>query len=247
MNGPIDDSLARLSRHLVGDSTLADTLAMVCHASVVGVPPTAYSGISMTIDGKLGTYVFSDPAVIEIDYSQYETGDGPCVQAFRSGEMVLVESTTAPGPYPEFRAIAHAHGINSVLALPLIAEAATIGALNLFARGERAFDRDAIDSGRQFAEQAAFVLANSKAYWEARNLSENLTVAMASRAEIEQAKGIIMSTMHVSADEAFETLRQQSQHENMKLREVALEIVQRSSRKTTARGPKSADRLPPPP
>jgi transcriptional regulator with GAF, ATPase, and Fis domain len=131
--------------------------------------------------------------------------------------------------------------------LPLIAEAATIGALNLFARGERAFDRDAIDSGRQFAEQAAFVLANSKAYWEARNLSENLTVAMASRAEIEQAKGIIMSTMHVSADEAFETLRQQSQHENMKLREVALEIVQRSSRKTTARGPKSADRPPPPP
>jgi GAF domain-containing protein len=247
MNGPIDDSLARLCRHLVGDSTLADTLAMVCHASVVGVPPTVYSGISMTIDGKLGTYVFSDPAVIEIDYSQYEAGDGPCVQAFRSGQMVLVESTTAPGPYPEFRAMANEHGIDSVLALPLIAEAATIGALNLFARGKGAFDQAAIDNGREFAAQAAFVLANSKAYWDARNLSDNLTVAMASRAEIEQAKGIIMSTMHVSADEAFETLRQQSQHENVKLRDLASEIVQRSSRRSTARDAGSTDGLQPPP
>jgi GAF domain-containing protein len=225
------ESLAALSRHLVGDSTLADTLSRVCQAAVGGVPPSVYAGISMTIDGKLGTYVFSDPTVIEIDYAQYEAGDGPCVEAFRTGRVVLVESTLEPGPYPELRAAAARHAINSVLALPLVTEGATIGALNLFAHPERAYDQKSIETGRQFADQAAFVLANSKAYWDARNLSENLSIAMASRAEIEQAKGIIMSTMGVDADEAFGKLREQSQHENVKLRDVASEVVHRSSRR----------------
>jgi GAF domain-containing protein len=223
--------LAQLSRHLVGDSTLADTLARVCEAALAGVAPAIYVGISMTVDGKLGTYVFSHPEVIDIDYTQYETGEGPCVDAFRSGKVVVVESTRDPGPYPEFRAAADRYGIRTVLALPMTAEGSTIGALNLFARAERAFDEQAITDGSAFAQQAAFVLANSKAYWDARNLSENLTVAMTSRAEIEQAKGIIMTTMGVGADEAFETLRAQSQHENVKVRDIATEIVQKSQRK----------------
>jgi len=230
MNGPIDDSLAKLSRHLVGDSTLADTLVRVCQEALVGVPPTTHAGISMTIDGKLGTYVFSHPEVIEIDYAQYEAGDGPCVEAFRTGRVVLVESTTTPGPYPQFRATAAAHGIHSVLAVPLATDGTTIGALNLFAEQHRGYDEQAIRDASAFAAQAAFVLANSKAYWEARNLSEHLTLAMASRAEIEQAKGIVMGAIGVDAEEAFETLKQQSQHENIKLAVVASEVVHRAKR-----------------
>jgi GAF domain-containing protein len=230
MQDPIDVSLARLSRHLVGDSTLADTLTRVCEAALAGVPPAIYVGISMTVDGKLGTYVFSHPEVIDIDYTQYETGEGPCVDAFHSGKVVLVGSTRNPGPYPEFRAVADRYGIHTVLALPMTADGSTVGALNLFAQCEHAFDERAISDGSSFARQAAFVLANSKAYWDARDLSENLTVAMASRAEIEQAKGIIMTTMGVGADEAFATLRAQSQHENVKVREIAAEIVQKSRR-----------------
>jgi transcriptional regulator with GAF, ATPase, and Fis domain len=174
--------------------------------------------------------VFSDPAVIDIDYIQYEHGDGPCVQAFRTGRVVLVESTVSAGPYPRFRATAVRHGIHSVLALPMIAEQSTVGALNLFAFAENAFDAASIRDGKAFAEHAAFVLANCEAYWDARSQSENLSVAMASRAEIEQAKGIIMHSMGVGADEAFETLRSQSQHQNVKLHDIASDIVGQSDR-----------------
>ncbi|HUF96709.1 MAG TPA: GAF and ANTAR domain-containing protein [Ilumatobacter sp.] len=223
--------LARLSRHLVGDSTLADTLDRVCQEAVDGVSPAVHAGISMTVDGRLGTYVFSHPDVIDIDYAQYEDGVGPCVDVFRSGKMVAVESTTAVGPHPRFRAAAARAGIHSVLALPLIAKHTTVGALSLFAAADRAFDERATASGKAFADQAAFVLANSKAYWEARATRDQLVVAMASRAEIEQAKGIIMHTMGVGADAAFETLRSQSQHENVKLHDLASDIVERAGRK----------------
>lgn len=69
--------------------------------------------------------------------------------------------------------------------------------------------------------------------WEAnevaRTLAEGLKQAMASRAEIEQAKGILMGQLRISADEAFELLRKQSQHENVKVRELARELVCRSA------------------
>jgi AmiR/NasT family two-component response regulator len=53
---------------------------------------------------------------------------------------------------------------------------------------------------------------------------------MASRAVIEQAKGVLMAAMGCTPDAAFDLLRQQSQTENRKLRVVAEEIVARQSR-----------------
>lgn len=49
--------------------------------------------------------------------------------------------------------------------------------------------------------------------------------ALDTRDLIGQAKGIIMSTMLCTSDEAFQLLRQQSQHENRKLVDVAAEVV----------------------
>jgi transcriptional regulator with GAF, ATPase, and Fis domain len=239
-----NEVLTRLSRHLIGDSTLADTLDRVCRAALAGVAPAVHAGISMTVDGRLGTYVFSHPAVIDIDYTQYEDGSGPCVDAFLHGEMVVVESTTTDGPYPRFRAAAARSSIHSVLALPMIAERISVGALSLFARNDRAFDGAAIADGIRFADEAAFVLANSKAYWDSRAKSDQLAMAMASRAEIEQAKGIVMHAMGVGADEAFETLRSQSQHENVKVHDLASDIVERTRRTPDSQVGRSAEQKP---
>jgi AmiR/NasT family two-component response regulator len=71
-----------------------------------------------------------------------------------------------------------------------------------------------------------------QAYWDARSLGENLQAAMLSRAEIEQAKGIIMATTGCTAEEAFAQLRQQSQHQNVKVRTLALEIIRNAQRRT---------------
>ena len=82
-----------------------------------------------------------------------------------------------------------------------------------------------------FASQAAFLLANAQAYWDARTLSENLEQAMLSRATIEQAKGIIMSSTGCDADEAFQMLIRQSQEQNIKLRDLADELVRNSTKR----------------
>ncbi|WP_050508193.1 ANTAR domain-containing protein [Streptomyces sp. NRRL B-11253] len=49
--------------------------------------------------------------------------------------------------------------------------------------------------------------------------------ALAGRPVIEQARGILMATEECTADQAWDILRQTSQHANLKVREIAGEVV----------------------
>ena len=80
-----------------------------------------------------------------------------------------------------------------------------------------------------FAAQAAVVLANAEAYWASRALASQLEEALASRAVIEQAKGILMATQRCGPDAAFALLRSESQNTNRKVRDVAADYVRRVS------------------
>jgi hypothetical protein len=59
----------------------------------------------------------------------------------------------------------------------------------------------------------------------------NFEQALASRDVIGQAKGITMVALQCTADQAFDLLRRQSQHQNRKLVEIATEIADRVSRR----------------
>ena len=56
-----------------------------------------------------------------------------------------------------------------------------------------------------------------------------MTEAMQSRAVIEQAKGMLMAEQHITADQAFAQIVELSQDANVKVRDIALEIVQKRS------------------
>jgi GAF domain-containing protein len=228
---PERSSADALGAYFMGDITIADALSKVCDAAMAAVPAAAMAGISMTVDARPGTYVFTHPDVQTIDQPQYDTGDGPCVDAFATGQTVIIASTLDDGPYPEFRHVAAEHGLLSVVSLPMNTGAQVVGALNLYATTADAFDPASIGRLDGFATNAAYLLLNHQAYWDARSLSENLNEAMSSRAQIEQAKGIILGATGCDADEAFHRLRAQSQAENVKLRDIAAELVRRSRRR----------------
>jgi GAF domain-containing protein len=229
VSNSIQDSLTALSLHLVDRSPMSETLMFVCREARAVLPSARYVSISMLKGRELTSSMISDEQLHEIDDAQNASGDGPCVAAFRTGERVYLTSTRGSGPYPEFRSVAFAHGVKSVLSLPMTPDGDVLGLLNLYSESEDAFTTE-IETGELFAAQAGVLIANSQAYWEARSLGEHLAQAMASRAEIEQAKGIIMGATGLSPDEAFDQLREQSQHENVKVREIAAEIVRRAQR-----------------
>ncbi|HUR17943.1 MAG TPA: GAF and ANTAR domain-containing protein [Acidimicrobiales bacterium] len=217
-------SVAALSRFFVGDGTLAETLLRVAELSQQAVPGADFAGITMLVEGRPRTGIFTDEASPDLDATQYETGVGPCLDAFRHQTIYRIDSTEKDTTWPAFSEAASARGVKSTLSLPLVANHEGVGALNLYSRFEGAFSDEDEEVGMQFANQAGIVLANAQAYWDAHQLSQDLNEAMKSRAVIEQAKGILMAQGR-NADEAFQILVRASQRENIKLREVAAGLV----------------------
>jgi GAF domain-containing protein len=237
---PLDKSLAELSKFFVGDKTMLDTLHRVATLATDAVASAEFCGLTMLVDGETRTGVFTDPACPEIDQAQYDADSGPCLDAFRTGDILRIDSTADDNRWPQFSAACAEHGILSTASFPMLIDDVRHGALNLYSKQKAAFGSDEIVSGRQFAAQAGVVIAYARSYWNARQLSENLSTAMEHRAEIEQAKGIIVGASGCTPDEAFELLVKQSQHENRKLREIAIELVQSKVKRPSR--PSSNDR-----
>lgn len=105
-----------------------------------------------------------------------------------------------------------------------------MGALNLYAAAPGVFVDEDLTPATRIAELIGVTIANASAYWRTFELSRQLEEALRSRAIIEQAKGVIMATTGVDADDAFILLREQSQAENRKLRDIARELVDRQRR-----------------
>ncbi len=224
-------NIAELTFLLIDEEPLEATLDRVMRLAADNIRGVDLSGVSLMREGKVETAVCTDQEAAEIDFVQYETGVGPCLDAFRHRQVTRIESTTDDELWPEFSQGAADHGVLSTLSLPLVVRDEAIGALNLYSRAADGFDEQDEQLGIRFAQQASVALANAQTYQSAHRLTRELNEALASRAVIDQAKGIIMGSARVDADGAFELLVKQSQTKNRKLREIAQELVDQQSQR----------------
>jgi GAF domain-containing protein len=221
----LSEGIAELSRLLVNEEALDDTLQRVADLACRNIGGADVAGVTMLRDGKPTTTVYTDPTSPQIDSAQYETGVGPCLDAFRHQQVFRVESTAEDEQWPPFSQACVEHGIMSTLSLPLGVRGNGIGALNLYAREPAAFSKEEEQVGLMFAAQASVALANAQLYESAYRMTQQLQEALTSRAVIDQAKGMLMREHGVGAEEAFNMLRTRSQSENRKLRDLAQELV----------------------
>ena len=145
----------------------------------------------------------------------------------RTGELTEISDTRADDRWPDYTPRAVEHGNLSSLSVPLsIDEKEEVtGALNIYARRPGAFDEASRSVAIRFAPYAAVAAGNLYAYQSARDMAENLQIALESRAVIDQAKGILMERYKLTADQAFQALVRVSMHTNRKVRDVADHLV----------------------
>lgn len=193
--------------------------------AVRAVPAALACGITLRRDGQPFTVASSDAFAAQIDEIQYDTDEGPCLHALRTGRTVQIDDLAAERRWERFGPAALAHGMVSSLSLPLTVDGHVAAALNLYARSPRAFSAADADMARALAAQCTAALEVSLHRTDQALLREQLGAALRSRAVIDQALGILMAQQRCTAREAFELLRQASQHRNRKLREVAADVV----------------------
>lgn len=209
---------------------LQAALNAVCRVAARAVAPA--EGASLTTFTPKGPEAFatSDDWATQLDEMQYEELEGPCLDGGRTGMVFRVRDMTKEARWPSYMPRAVAIGARSMVSIPMTVEAKTIGALNLYSREVDAFDAAAVSLAEIIAGHASLATQVSAALNHQRGLALQLQTAMASRATIEQAKGVIMATVGCGPDEAFERLLEQSSHENIKVRELADDLVRQQRR-----------------
>lgn len=220
-------SVETLLALLLEDVPFGELLEQVLELTSRAVP--SLDGVAVTVQrhgGSTDTATASSTEARHLDEVQRELGAGPCVDSMDQGVEHTVEDLRTDERWDgALREAADRTGLVAVLAVPLRAGDATIGALNAFSRTPAGIDAEAASMIRAIAAPVAATLANARAYRQVEQLGEQLREALASRAVIEQAKGILMVRAGIDEDAAFALLRRTSQHQNRKLRDVAASVV----------------------
>ena len=177
--------------------------------------------------GQLEFMAASEESVRLVELFQVQQQEGPCLDAFRTGEPVVnADLRSAQARWPRFAPHAAAAGFRSVHAFPLRLRADKIGALNVFSTevGGR-LDASDIAIVQALADVAAIGLLQERAIARGELLTEQLQGALNSRIIIEQAKGAIAQARQIPVDDAFVLLRSYARGNGLRLSEVAAAVV----------------------
>jgi GAF domain-containing protein len=190
------------------------------------IVPGTHCGITLRRDHEVATVAGSDAVAMRMDEVQYLGGRGPCLEAMRGGERVDVPDMSSETRWGDYGAHGLAHGIHSAFSVPLALDGDTIGAVNLFSAEPHAFTEPDIARTQAFTAQAAAALGILLRQARQVALDDQLREALATRAVIDQALGILMVTRKISSRDAFDILRHTSQTTNRKVSDIAAELIQ---------------------
>ena len=221
----VPGAFEQLGRIALAENTMESVLQLVCQLATEVLPGDISASVSVLSGDRPETPVFAGRLALDLDERQYRQGDGPCLEAARTGRLVEVSDTRTDDRWPGYLPAAVDKGCLSSLSVPLPMDENLRGALNVYARQADAFDGDARDRSQRFAGYAAVAVANMHAYQEAVRHGEHLQTALQSRAVIDQAKGILMERYKLSADRAFQMMATLSMETNVKVREIAERVV----------------------
>jgi GAF domain-containing protein len=221
--GAVDDSLAwrlsELARILHAEQGLDKTLRQIVDAAVDTVPGAQHASIS-TVQRRreVKTLAATGELARSIDHAQYDSGQGPCLDALYGEITVRLPDLATDQRWPKFTARARELGVGSMLAVQLFVQQDRLGALNLHSRERHAFDVASEHIALMFAAHAAVAMSNEQE-------RQSLRTAVSSREVIGQAQGILMERFRITADMAFRLLVMASQDTNRKLRDIADELT----------------------
>jgi GAF domain-containing protein len=226
----ITRAFVSLADTLVDEYDVIDLLDRLVGYTVELLAADAAGIVLADARGELGAVAASSESAQLMELLQLQSDQGPCLDCVRSGSPVNVNDltvTAAADRWPVFAAaVADSGAFRSVHALPLRLRGEAIGALNLFHRQPGPFPPVDLSLGQALADVATIGILSERAVRHGEILNEQLQSALNSRVIIEQAKGVLTQRGNLSMDAAFDRLRSYARNGNLRLSEVARQIVE---------------------
>jgi len=219
------ERIGRLSRTLVADQTFAGKLEAVAALAQRLLPGCDGAGITLRIRDEPYSVGVTNPLALEVDLVQYDTGEGPCLAAIEGSHVVRVDILEAGERFEHFAPGALDRGVHSVLSIPINADDRTVGALNLYASSEAAFDPDAEELVMPLAAYAGEVIATSDLYAYSLELFDDVLEELATTSMIDSAIGVVMSLTETGSEAARRILEDAAEARGSSLRNAAERVL----------------------
>ncbi|WP_040803799.1 GAF and ANTAR domain-containing protein [Nocardia concava] len=228
-DGALTTALMRLVDTLVVDYDPVELTQELVDTCVDLLPADAAGLLLADSDGTLQVLASTSEQLRLLELLQIQSEAGPCLQAYRTGEQVLIGDLAAvAADWPLFSESAVANGFHGVCALPLRLRDERIGALNLFTRSTNVLRAEDLRVGQALADFATVGILHARILADTLTVNEQLNTALNSRVIIEQAKGMLAERADLDMDTAFQILRRHARNRNRHLSDLARAVVDRT-------------------
>jgi diguanylate cyclase (GGDEF)-like protein len=159
--GRLADILSEFARTMLTDFPIQRILDHLVER-IVEMMPVDAAGVTLISPGGSPRYIAaSNGTAMNYERLQTDFGQGPCMDAYASGEAVCVEDTTEEIRFPEFTQKAVEAGLAAVFAFPLRHGNGQLGALDLYRHTPGPLEPSRLKSAQTLADVAAAYLINA--------------------------------------------------------------------------------------
>jgi transcriptional regulator with GAF, ATPase, and Fis domain len=226
LDARVIQTFVTLADTLVDEYDVIDFLSVLTERCVELLPADEAGILLADGDGRLHAVAASSERTHLVELFELQNAEGPCLDAFRTGEQVLVSDLAEQQQrWPMFTGRARDAGFSAVFSLPMRLRADVIGALNLLRNDNGSLTDADLLLARAMADVATIGLLHQRALSEWRSTAAELQHALTSRVLIEQAKGVLAARNDLSIDAAFEVLRSTARSRRQPLTELARAVV----------------------
>ena len=191
------------------------------------------AGIMLMIDDQnLASLADSDRVSGIVEELQFTFGEGPCVDAYRTGRPVSegdLEHPVAPR-WPAFSSAALEAGVLAIFGFPLQVGAVRLGALDLYCDRPADLDRNQLGDALVLARVITHELLALQAGAEPGVLGTGLEEVTDLRVTVHQASGMVSERLGIPIGDALVRLRAHAYAEGRSVNDVARDVVARRLR-----------------
>ena len=227
---PLDELtavFARIKGLLLTEDKVDRALQLLVLAVRDAIPGSAGAGISLFDEhGRGSSTAATERLVGQVDASQHDLSQGPCIEAWTVGTTVLVrDAAAADDRWPLWSKAVVPMPVRSVVSTPLAAAGGPLGTLKIYAALPAAFTAATGLLLEKFAVPAATLLAHVQGSETPRHLSGPLKGALAGRDNTNRACGILMERHALSAEQALQELLNRARTHQTPLSRVCADLI----------------------
>lgn len=197
----------------------------LCQSTVEFVDGCDHASIMLRRNGRVQTVGASDDLAREIDALERAMNQGPCLDAMDDSEPdqhICPDLTSGSSRWPELAVtVLERTPVRGMAGFRIRQDGQKVGALNVFSDTAGALTQDSLDQAIMLTAFASVTLAALDRGEEATTLRRGLE----SNREIGKAIGLLMAMHDIDDDQAFQMLSKVSQEMNVKLAQVATQVL----------------------